>query len=231
MRRVFLAILILALLCPVVRAEEEKYVALTFDDGPSGRFTQRLLEGLAEREVKATFLLCGYRILEYPELAPAIYEAGHEIGLHGYSHKDMGAMSTADASGEIRDTLALLPEGCTPVFLRPPGGVSGPGVTQAAEAAGLALLNWSVDPRDWCRGDAGAVAETVIRNVRDGDIILLHDMSDSSVDAALTIIDRLSEQGYTFVTVSELAQRMGCDILPGVTYRRFDRSHSALPSP
>ena len=80
MRRVLVFVLILALLCPGVRAvENEKYVALTFDDGPSGRFTRRLLEGLEQRGVKATFLLCGYRIKDYPALARSIFDAGHEI--------------------------------------------------------------------------------------------------------------------------------------------------------
>ena len=74
---------------PCAKAKEPAYVALTFDDGPSGRFTRRLLEGLEQREVKATFLLCGYRLEDYPQLAKQIFEAGHEIGLHGYSHKNM----------------------------------------------------------------------------------------------------------------------------------------------
>jgi peptidoglycan/xylan/chitin deacetylase (PgdA/CDA1 family) len=222
MRRILAIILILFLLCPVVRAEErEKCVALTFDDGPSGRFTRRLLEGLAQRDVKATFLLCGYRLRDYPAVAQAIYDAGHEIGLHGYSHKDMGKMNQADAAREIADTKALLPKGCRPVFLRPPGGSGGPGVSKAAEDAGLALLGWTVDPRDWCNRDAAAVETAVVTSVRGGDIILLHDMSDSSVDAALAIVDKLQRQGFRFVTVSELAQFYDCAPIPGATYNRF----------
>ena len=123
MRRSLALLLILCLLCPAIRAEEtEKYVALTFEDGPSGRFTRRLLEGLEQRGVKATFLLCGYRLKDYPAVGKAIFDAGHEIGLHSYSHKDMGEMNYADAAREIADTQALLPAGCKPAFLRPPGG-------------------------------------------------------------------------------------------------------------
>lgn len=222
MRRFLGILLCISLLCiPVRGAAADKYVALTFDDGPSGRFTRRLLEGLEARGVKATFLLCGYRLKDYPETAEAIYRAGHEIGLHGYSHRDMGKMTRAQAAKEIADTAALLPEGCRTVFLRPPGGSCGEALRQAARDAGLALLNWSVDPRDWANHNAAAVEAAVVQTVRDGDIILLHDMCDCSVDAALAIVDRLTAQGFRFVTVSELAQVRGVTPEPGVVYSRF----------
>lgn len=222
MRRILIYLLVFILLCPTIQAaESEKYVALTFDDGPSGRFTQRLLEGLEQRGVKATFLLCGYRLKDYPATAQAIFDAGHEIGLHGYSHKDMGKMNYADAAKEIADTLTLLPAGCRPVFLRPPGGSYGAACTQAARDAGLALLGWSVDPRDWCSNDAAAVEAAVVTAVRSGDVILLHDMSDSSVDAALAIVDSLLAQGFRFVTVSELAAAYDSSPTPGTMYNRF----------
>ncbi len=221
MRRIGVLLLILAMLCPKAAAAETKYVALTFDDGPSGRFTRRLLEGLEQRGVKATFLLCGYRIREYPGIADAIFEAGHEIGLHGYSHDDMSQMSRRQAAKEIQDNLALLPQGCRPVFLRPPGGKDSAAVAQAATEANLALLKWSVDPRDWCNHDAAAVETAVVDAVRHGDIILLHDMCDCSVDAALAIIDRLQSRGFHFVTVSELAALSGTELEPGRMYTAF----------
>lgn len=222
MRRVLALLLCFCLLCPSVQAaESEKYIALTFDDGPSGRFTRRLLEGLEARDVKATFLLCGYRMKDYPGMAQTIFDAGHEIGLHGYSHDNMSKMSYSEAAREIRDTMALLPEGCHPAFLRPPGGATNAASTQAAKDAGLALLSWSVDPRDWCNHDAAAVEAAVVETVDDGDIILLHDMCDCSVDAALAIVDILREKGFVFVTVSELARIKGTAPQPGQMYLRF----------
>ncbi len=221
MRRVFLLLLCLSLLMLPVRAEDRPCVALTFDDGPSGRFTRRLLEGLEQRQVKATFLLCGYRMAEDGKTTRQIFEAGHEIGLHGYSHKNMAKMSEKAARKEILDTLALLPPGCTPAFLRPPGGNSSPALRSAAENAGFALLGWSVDPRDWAVKDAQAVQTAVLTDVKDGDIILLHDMSDSSVDAALSIVSQLKDQGFRFVTVSELAKSRGVFLEPGEEYTRF----------
>ena len=222
MRRIVSLFLCLSLLIfPSARAEDAKYVALTFDDGPSGRFTRRLLAGLEERQVQATFLLCGYRLEIYPELAKQIFEAGHEIGLHGYSHKDMAKLSRKELLREIRDTRALLPDGCDATFLRPPGGSGTKLLEQVAAQEDLALLLWSVDPRDWAVHDASAVEAAVISQVQDGDVILLHDLSDSSVDAALAIIDRLHREGFRFVTVSQLAALRGIKMESGEIYTNF----------
>lgn len=222
MRRILAAILIFALLCPLpASAETPKYVALTFDDGPSGRFTRRLLEGLRQRDVQATFLLCGYRLRDYPGFAEQILSDGHEIGLHSDSHGDMSRMTYREIMAELEANRAALPKDCKPVFLRPPGGASGPAVAQAAREQGLALLNWSVDPRDWCNHDAAAVETAVVSTVRDGDVILLHDMCDCSVDAALAIVDRLRGMGFQFVTVSQLAKIKGITPQPGTMYESF----------
>ena len=222
MRRIVSVILCLSLLIfPSARASSAKYVALTFDDGPSGRFTRRLLAGLEERQVQATFLLCGYRLETYPELAKQIFEAGHEIGLHGYSHKDMATLNKKQLLREIEVTRALLPEGCEATFLRPPGGSGTPLLEQVAQQEGLALLLWSVDPRDWAVHDAAAVEAAVVSQVQDGDVILLHDLSDSSVNAALAIIDRLHRDGFRFVTVSQLAALRGVAPQSGKVYTCF----------
>ena len=98
MRRICAFLCCLWLLAMPVSAEG-KYVALTFDDGPSGRYTDRLLDGLKERGAKATFLLCGYRMRDYPDLTQRIFDEGHEIGYHGFSHKNMKQMSRREAGG------------------------------------------------------------------------------------------------------------------------------------
>ena len=223
MRRLFCAILCLSfLLLPVQAAKNnEKYVALTFDDGPSGRFTRRLLDGLAERDAKATFFLCGYRIAQYPKETQRIFDEGHEIGLHGYTHNCMTPMSRRQIAKELSDTKALLPEGCKALWLRPPGGCCSDGVRQVAEVTNLSILDWSVDPRDWAVRDAATVGRFVLDRIQDGDVVLLHDMSDSSVDAALAIIDELQAQGFQFVTVSELVKIRDITTKPGKTYRNF----------
>ena len=209
------------LILPVRAQEEQKYVALTFDDGPSGHYTARLLDGLKTRGVHATFLLCGYRMEEFPELTGRIVAEGHEIGLHGFSHDSMGSMSRRQIAAELISSQKLLPEGCSPSFLRPPGGVIGDGVRQVAEVRLLGLLTWSVDPRDWAVKDAPLVIRRVLSRVEDGDVVLMHDMSDSSVTAALEIVDQLKARGYELVTVSELAAIRNVKIKPGKVYQHF----------
>lgn len=215
-------ICICMLIMPVKAVEQDKQVALTFDDGPSGKFTRRLLEGLEERGVKATFLLCGYRMEQYPALTEQIIENGHEIGLHGYSHKPMHNMRYEDVVLEIQKSLELLPENCNINFLRPPGGFCQNCLESAAKEFGLSILHWSVDPKDWAVHDAQVIKKSVINQVRDGDVILLHDMSDSSVNAALAIIDALQKQGFQFVTASELANFKSTELVPGKKYTRFE---------
>ena len=222
MRRILLCLLCLNLLIlPAGAVAGDKYVALTFDDGPSGRFTTQLLDGLQERKVKATFLLCGYRMEQFPDLTQRIFNEGHEIGYHGYSHNNMKEMSRRSIAQEIIDSQNLLPEDCEPVFLRPPGGCCSDGVRQVAEVRLLSILGWSVDPRDWATQDTISIQRAVTRNIRDGDIILLHDMSASSVMAALEIIDSLQKEGFRFVTVTQLAKLRGVRLKPGVTYNCF----------
>lgn len=222
MRRILALILCLSLLpLPVQGTAAEKYAALTFDDGPSGKYTRQLLDGLKERNVQATFLLCGYRMADYPDITQRIFDEGHEIGFHGYSHKSMESMSRRDIAQELMDCQPLLPDGCHPVFLRPPGGCCSDAVRQVAQVRKLAILSWSVDPRDWATSDTLAVERAVLRAVQDGDIVLLHDMSTSSVRAALDIVDTLQKQGFQLVTVSQLAKIRGITPGPGKTYKKF----------
>jgi len=222
MRRLLSLVLCLPfLVLPVRAAYGSRYVALTFDDGPSGKYTRALLDGLYDRGAKATFLLCGYRIKDYPDITQRIVEEGHEIGLHGYGHDNMKTMSRRSIAQELMDTQALLPEGCRPVFFRPPGGLRSDAVLQVAEARGLAILHWSVDPHDWETHNEQAIEKAVLGQVQDGDIILLHDMSTASVEAALDIVDVLLKQDYEFVTVSELARLRGLRPKPGEVYQKF----------
>lgn len=222
MKRFISLFLCLCMLSIPAQAENnQKMVALTFDDGPSGRFTRKLLEGLEERDAKATFLLCGYRMEVYPELTERIFREGHEIGLHGYTHNAMQTMCRTEVTMEIEKGMELLPDGCEVAFMRSPGGLYSKCVVSAAADQGLSLLHWSVDPQDWATHDANAIEKEVLDHVRDGDVILLHDMSDSSVEAALMIVDALQEQGYQFVTASELARAKGITLVPGTKYARF----------
>ena len=218
MKRLLTFLLLLwALALPV--SAQAPTVALTFDDGPSGRFTSALLDGLQQRQVKATFFLCGYRIRQYPQITERIVAEGHEIGCHGFSHNSMEGMSRRDIAEEIGATLELMPEGAKVRFLRPPGGCCSSAVNQVAKAMQMPILQWSVDPRDWALHDAAVVKARVVGAAKDGDVILLHDMSTSSVSAALAIVDELTAKGFRFATVSQLAA--GKALRPGEIYSAF----------
>ena len=223
MRKLALICLCFLFVCPLpaAGAEQPKYLALTFDDGPSGIHTRQLLAGLEVRNAKATFFLCGYRIRQYPQLTRQILESGHEIGIHGDTHKNMAPMSRREIAAEINATRSLLPEKCPVRLLRPPGGCCSDAVDQVAGAMGLAIIGWNLDPKDWATQDTAAVGKSILDQVQDGDIILMHDMSASSVNAALNIVDLLSDRGFRFVTVSELARIRDTRLIPGACYRSF----------
>ena len=227
----WICVVLLCTLCllPVRAGEAERYLALTFDDGPSGRFTARLLDGLAERGVKATFFLCGYRIDQYPELTARIAAEGHEIGTHGNRHEFFTQLSVegvcadlAAASEKIRAAT-----GREPTLLRPPGGLYDAKILRQTVCSELPVVLWSVDPEDWRCTDSDTVTRHIVGAASAGDIILMHDMSDSSVDAALRVIDTLQADGYTFLTVSELAERAGTVLRGGETYYKFSFEKNA----
>jgi len=224
MRKTLVLIFLFLLLSgPAEAAQPAKYIALTFDDGPSGRFTQALLEGLAQRDVHATFFLCGYRMETYGDLASRIRSHGHEIGLHGYSHDSMAAMSPAAIDSELNRTRALLPRDTLVNLLRTPGGEHSPPIRQCAKEAGLALIHWSLDPKDWAVRDQEVIYRRIVEQAHDGDVILLHDMTDSTIQAALRAVDTLKSQGYQFLTVSQLAMLRLTHLSAGASFSSFSR--------
>ena len=197
--------------------EEPKYVAMTFDDGPRASTTSRLLDGLLERGVSATFFVIGQQIPGNEELLRRMAAEGHQIGNHTYSHVKLLKSEKDVVVQEIQKTEVLLrgAVGEGSFWLRPPYGYIG------AERAALVktpMVYWTVDPRDWELLDAGKVACAVTGCVQPGDVILLHDFYPTSVDAALQIVDQLQGEGYTFVTVEELFRIQGVTPQAGVLY-------------
>lgn len=195
-----------------------KYAAITFDDGPSGKITQTLLDGLAERGVKSTFFICGYRIKNYQSLPQTILDYGHEIGLHTDNHATLTKLDADGIRKELEGMMHWLPEGYQVRLMRPPGGAFNTRVKDVCRDMGLSLIMWSVDPKDWQDRDADTVVKRIVNGATDGSIILLHDMYNSSVTGALRAIDQLKAQGFEFVTVSQLAAIKGQTLNPGEVY-------------
>lgn len=203
--------------------ETKGYIALTFDDGPSGEITQQLLDGLAQRNVHATFFLCGYRIAQYPELAQRMAEDGHELGLHSDRHDYMQHMTKQEALEDLTECMGKLTEatGVTARLFRPPGGLYSADLLEASKELGLSVIFWSVDPHDWDKNQAAQVLPYLLSHTQAGDIVLMHDLTAHSVSCAMTFIDTMCARGFEFCTVSELAALSGTSLSPGVYYNRF----------
>ncbi len=183
--------------------QDEKLVALTFDDGPNALYTPLLLDGLKERNVKATFFLMGKSVEEQPELVQRMYEEGHLIGNHTYDHVNLKNMTECAACEQVRKTNEAIESitGYYPEYVRPPFGEWRKAIDQDMT---MIKVMWDIDPLDWATSNSEAVVERVVKKCSDNDIILMHDASASSVKAALEIIDILQEEGYQFVTVDRL---------------------------
>ena len=194
----------------------EKYVALTFDDGPRRVTTERLLDGLKERGAKATFFLIGQQIEDNAALVARMAEEGHQIGNHTWSHQRLDGILPDEAAQEVARTEAALEAllGGGEYWLRPPYGQVAEGVE-----LGVPMVKWCVDPRDWESRDAEKVTRAILDCVEPNSIILLHDIYSTSVDAALRVVDRLQEEGYWFVTVEELLWLNGITPEAGRMYR------------
>lgn len=162
------------------------------------------------------------------ELIARMVNEGHEVGNHSYSHPIFKKMNQAAISQEITRAADLIEQagGVRPWLVRPPyGDVSSPVKAALSEP----LILWSVDPLDWKLRDTDAVVKAVLSTVRDGDIVLLHDIYSTTVDAALIVIDRLSEEGYDFVTVSELFEETGKPLQSNMRYNRADPRVQSAP--
>ena len=177
-------------------------IALTFDDGP-GPYTERLLDGLKERGVKASFFLIGRYVKEYPEAVKRMEEEGHLIGNHTYSHVKLKGLSPEETRREIQKTDEAVYEitGKHVAYLRPPFGEW----EEDLELTYPVLpVMWTVDPLDWTTENVEEIVDRVVTQAGENDMILLHDCYDSSVEAALRIVDRLLAEGFDFVRVDEL---------------------------
>ncbi|MDO4336655.1 MAG: polysaccharide deacetylase family protein [Eubacteriales bacterium] len=198
------------------KVQADKTIALTFDDGPSS-FTDRLLDCLEENNAKATFFMVGEEIVNFPDEVKRMEELGCELGNHTYSHTDLTELDAAGISDAIGKTDQLLLElaGHGATVLRPPYGSVNDTVVATV---GTPMILWSIDTLDWETLDAEKTVDTVLSQVEDGSIILMHDIYKESVDAAEILIPRLIEEGYELVTVHELAEKKGVTLQTGTTY-------------
>lgn len=181
-------------------------IALTFDDGPS-RYTEKLLDGLKERGVKASFFMIGESAERHQDLVRRVREEGHLIGNHTYHHVDITKLPDEKAREELREMDQVIYEilGEHVEYMRPPFGVWQEKLEQEID---VLPVMWTIDPLDWTTKNVEEIVNKVVTQAGENDIILLHDCYESSVDAALQIVDVLKAEGYEFVTVDQLI--LGC---------------------
>ena len=203
----------------------DKYIALTFDDGPTGNEggrTERLLDGLKERNAHATFFLCGYRVKDFNSMMKRYLAEGHEVGNHTMDHRLAHEVSDGDYE-QVSSNNDLIQSytGQKPTVFRPCGGEYNDSVQASMQKLGMPIILWDVDTLDWKYRDAASVKQHILDGAQDGAIVLEHDLYETTVEGVLAAIDELQQQGYAFVTVSELAKIKGVTLEAGKVYNGF----------
>lgn len=200
--------------------KDKKLLAITFDDGPNYKVTSGLLDELGKRNARVTFFLVGNRISSQISLIKRMYESGHTIASHTYDHKRLTKLEKDQIINEIDRTNELLKSitGEDVKYLRPPYGSYDKDVLEQID---MSFILWNVDTEDWKTKNAEKVCQNIIDNAEDGNIILLHDLYQTSVDGAICAIDKLQDEGYAFVSIDELISLKGIDIKTHTAYRYF----------
>lgn len=208
--------------------QADAYIALTFDDGPTGGssgLTVKLLDALKEHNAHATFFMCGYRIKDFHTHMDRYLGEGHEVGNHTMNHpmKTLKGQSSSFVHEEVDSNTDLIESyvGQKPTVMRPVGGAYDDNVKQCMKESGLPIINWSLDTLDWKNRDADIIYQKIVDNAQDGDIVLMHDLRQCTVDGVSRAMDTLADRGFAFVTVSELAAIKGVTLEPGEVYTDF----------
>jgi peptidoglycan-N-acetylglucosamine deacetylase len=191
-----------------------KQIALTYDDGPNDPHTLKLVDVLARHKVQATFFMIGRYVQQRPDIARAVAQAGHVIGNHTFTHPLLIFESKAQTRTQLLDCRQALQDavGAHSTLFRPPFGGRRPATLKIVRELGLQTVMWNVTGYDWNAPPAAVIEKKVVRQMRGGDVILLHDGGYRALgaDRAQTVIasDNLirlyRDQGYEFVTVEEL---------------------------
>ncbi|MDL2280482.1 polysaccharide deacetylase family protein [Selenomonadales bacterium OttesenSCG-928-I06] len=192
----------------------KKTAALTFDDGPYSPYTEQILDLLKEKNVKATFFVLGYHAERNPEIIKRIVSEGHQLGNHSYTHLNFKKITREKVIEEINTTNKILFEitGQNIKIMRPPYGGKNLNVLDTIENLGFKVVLWSAAGQDWANHGVNKTVEKTLREFKDGGIILLHDGDslepkeprEQTIEITKTLIDRLTAEGYSFLTIDEL---------------------------
>lgn len=215
----------------------KKEIVLTFDDGPDPKYTKEILEILKNHQIKATFFTIGKHAMLYQDMLTQIYEEGHEIGNHTFSHPNIDKVSDNQLKFELNTTERIIQgiTGRSPILYRPPFGNylnthDGDNMDNYVKSKfqrimditqmGYITVNYDIDSEDWKTHNSKEIVDKVIKQASDGDIILLHDGGGdrtATVQALPEMIEKLKSQGYKFVTIGELMDKNKDTIMPADT--------------
>ncbi len=183
------------------------YIAITFDDGPHGVNTPRLLEMLRQRGIHATFFTVGECVAENPDILKDIVKEGHEVANHSWNHPNLLKLSDEAVREQLERTHNVITQvlGTPPTLFRPPYGNFSPKQRQwAHDTWGYTTIIWDVDSLDWKHRNPAKTESIIMANTHPGSIILCHDIHKTTIDAMPSVLDKLLAKGFKFVTVSEL---------------------------
>lgn len=185
--------------------KEKKLIALTFDDGP-GKYTEYLVDELKKREIKATFFVLGECAQNRQSTIKYIVDNGNEIGIHSYVHKLFTRISDEEIEQQIDKTRNVIYSACDVEIklIRVPYGSTNSRITNVLENNQLTNVLWDVDSKDWKFKNTNKIYNYTLKRITGNDIILMHDIYNTSVEAAIKLVDTLKSECYTFVTVSQL---------------------------
>lgn len=197
-------------------------LALTYDDGPSAHATPRILAALEKYNSRATFFMVGKQAEKRMDVVKKMEELGCEVANHTYDHTLMTKVPPEELASQLARTNQVVSDACgvSPVLMRPCGGARSEAGMNIVGAISMPAVLWSIDTLDWKTRDAQTTIQTVLEQAKDGDIILMHDLYETTADASEVLIPELVNRGFQLVTVSELASYRG-GMLPGHTYSRF----------
>lgn len=201
---------------------EKPMIALTFDDGPNKKTTIPILDTLKEYDSVATFFILGNRVSSNVDILERMLEEGSEIGNHSFSHKELTKLGPDQVREQIVNTqnAVINSTGIQPKLMRPTYGSYDDNLKSIVD---MPLILWSIDTLDWKSRDAKKVTDHVLANVKDGDIILMHDIYDSTAAAVEAMLPELIDRGYQLVTVSELFEARGEKLQGGEIYNQIQK--------
>lgn len=197
----------------------KKLIAFTFDDGPS-KNTPKLLDALDKYNARVTFFVVGNRVASYSDTLKRAYMMGNQIGTHSYSHATLVKLSDKEVENEVSKANAAVKKvtGADPDIIRPPYGSTD---ARVKKLCGVPSIMWNVDTLDWKTRNKDKVYDAIIKSAHDGAVVLMHDLYETSVDGAIAAMDKLSKEGYAFVTINEMAQLRGVKLDKATSYNSF----------